>query len=214
MSKNSVHTVYKSKDGKRLPSVTTILGILNKPALLKWAWQCGIDDIDYLKARDSAADAGTLAHSMILAHLKGEKSDTTEYSKEIIDLAENSFLSYLEWERGKKLEPVLIETPLVSECGYGGTMDFYGKVDDVLTLVDFKTGKGIYDEYIIQVSAYDRLLTDNQYPPAKSWRILRIGRDANDNYEEKVIKDIAPAWAIFQHCLSIYRLQKEMKGEK
>src|SRR5438093_1588565 len=35
------HTVYKNAAGKRVPGVTTILGILNKPALLKWAWEQG-----------------------------------------------------------------------------------------------------------------------------------------------------------------------------
>ena len=209
--KTAVHTVYKSEVGKRLPSVTTVIGILNKPALLKWAWQCGVDGIDYLKARDAAADAGTLAHAMILAHIKDEKLDMSEYSKETIDLAENSFLSYLEWEKNRKLEPVLVEKPLVSAMGYGGTPDFYGKIDGTPTLLDFKTGKGLYDEYTIQISAYNQLLMDNGYQPADSLRLLKIGRDANDNYEEKVISNITIPWEIFKHCLEIYGLQNKLR---
>ena len=35
------HTVYKNKYKKEVPSVTTILKILNKPALQKWANSLG-----------------------------------------------------------------------------------------------------------------------------------------------------------------------------
>ena len=32
--KTKAHTVYKTADNKRVPGVTTILGVLNKPALV------------------------------------------------------------------------------------------------------------------------------------------------------------------------------------
>lgn len=213
MAKTAVHTVYKVND-VRVPSVTTIIGVLNKPALLKWAWQCGVDGIDYLKARDAAADAGTLAHSMILAHLKGEQPDTAEYSKETIDLAENSFLSYLQWEKEHQVKPVLVETPLVDEeYKYGGTPDMVGEVDSELCLVDFKTGKGLYPEYEIQLSAYLNILCKNY--PIKRSRLLLIGRSADDNYTEKTFSDLSLQWQLFTHCLAIYNLQKVInKGEK
>ena len=41
-----VHTVYKTKDGKRVPGVTTILGVINKPALVRWANNLGLQGID------------------------------------------------------------------------------------------------------------------------------------------------------------------------
>lgn len=34
-----VHTKYISKDGEQVPGVTTILGILSKPALIHWSWE-------------------------------------------------------------------------------------------------------------------------------------------------------------------------------
>ena len=34
---SQAHTVYKTADGIRVPGVTTVLGVLNKPALIKWA---------------------------------------------------------------------------------------------------------------------------------------------------------------------------------
>ncbi len=46
-TKTKIHTVYKAKAGERVPYVTTILGILNKPALIEWAWKLGTEGTFY-----------------------------------------------------------------------------------------------------------------------------------------------------------------------
>jgi len=214
MSKTSTHTVYKLPDGMRVPSVTTVLGILEKEGLHGWIARVTKDGQDWRSVRDAAADAGTLAHSFILAHLKGEKLNADEYSNNTISQALNSFKSYLSWETGKSIKPILVEQPLVTEMGYGGTPDLYAEIDGVPSLVDFKTGKALYSEYEIQIAAYNRLLLDNGYDPAESWRLLRIGRGEDDGYEERYIRDIGASWQIFVHCLEIYKLQKLLKEGK
>ena len=37
LNKFSAHNVYCNKDDKEVPSVTTILKIINKPSLMYWA---------------------------------------------------------------------------------------------------------------------------------------------------------------------------------
>ena len=54
-----VHTVYKTKDGKRVPGVTTILGVINKPALVRWANNLGLQGIDSTNYVDATARCGT-----------------------------------------------------------------------------------------------------------------------------------------------------------
>ena len=212
-TKTKIHTVYKTQDGKRVPSVTTILGILNKPALLQWAWQCGVDGLDYRTVRDTAGDIGTLAHYMILSHLRKQEPDLSEYSQHNIDLAENCFLKYLEWEQEHTIEPLLVEEPLVSELyGFGGTIDCLAKVNEELWLVDHKTGKAIYPEMAHQLAAYSHLLTEAGYNVANA-RILRIGRDETIDFEERVFNDMKIHWQIFQSCLNIYNLQKVVRKE-
>ena len=109
------HIRYKNQSGVVVPGVTTIIGLLNKPQLVVWANRLGLQVIDSTKFRDDKADIGTLAHAMIVADLKGERCDTSDYSKEQIDQAENSFLYYLDWRKGKELRPLAIEVPMVSE---------------------------------------------------------------------------------------------------
>ena len=221
MNKSKAHIRYKDSKGNILPGVTTILGILAKPALIHWSWKLGMEGIDYHKFRDEKADAGTLGHLFIMNHLRKKKTDTSEYSKKIINMAENSFLSFLEWEKEHKLKPILIEEPLICEdWGFGGTPDYFGFVNanilnDKPELIDFKTGSGIYDEYIIQLAAYQQLVINsdktNELP--EKVRILRIPRSNDEAFEERLLsgKELKVAWNIFLNCLAIYKLKKELK---
>lgn len=208
MSKSKVHTVYKLKNGKRVPGVTTITGQLAKPALVHWAWDLGCKGIDYKKFTDDKADIGTLAHAMVVAHLDGTEPDTDDYSKAQIDQAENCLLSFYEWEKGKQIEVYHAEEPMVSESErYGGTPDIFANVNGVATLIDLKTGKAIYDEYVLQLAAYAHLLCENMDQPAPvSCMILRIGRDESEGFEVRPYTEeqIGKAWVRFQHLLNYY----------
>jgi len=213
-TKTKIHTVYKTQDGQRVPSVTTILGILNKPALLEWAWKCGCEGLDYKKVRDTAGDIGTLAHYLIMCYLNKETPDTSEYSKESIGKAENCLLSFFEWHKANPVKPVIVEEPMVSEFyGFGGTIDCLGELNGELWLVDFKTGKAIYPEMISQLAAYRVLLAEHGHEIANA-RIVRIGRDEDEGFEERVITNLSKEWQVFEHCLKIYNLQKEIRKDK
>jgi len=214
--KEKAHTIYKLSDGTKVPSVTTIISLLNKPALIPWANQLGLQGIDVVKYVDKLAEVGTLAHQMILDYFKKVKTDTSEYSQETIDKAENSFLSFLEWAKNKKIEPILVEQSVVSEeHGFGGTFDFYGIVDKRFTLIDFKTGSGIYPEYSYQLAAYKTLLEYDYETPykVKQAMILRIPRTEDEKFEIKVWTNLDISWNIFLHLLEIYKLKKELEGE-
>jgi hypothetical protein len=213
MAKTKIHTRYKLKDGTLVPGVTTILQVLAKPALIHWAWDLGCKGIDYKKFRDDKAEIGTLAHYLVMCHFKNIEPDTSDYSAKQIDQAENCLLSFYEWEKGHEIEPILVEDPLVSEVDkYGGTLDLFAKIDGVDTLLDIKTGKGIYEEYIYQLAAYFHLLQVNKHNPERA-NILRIGRDENEGFECKTYNksNLAIQWKIFKHCLTIHKLKKEVK---
>lgn len=205
------HTVYKLADGTRVPGATTITGLLNKPHLVRWANKLGLEGIDSSKYTDEAAAVGTLAHAMVQAHLQGETIDTSLYSPMQVELAENSLLSFFEWASRHTIEPIICEIPMVSEkLRFGGTVDCYCKLDGKPTLVDFKTGKAIYDEYFVQTSAYKELLIEHGHP-VEEIKILRIGRDETEGFEERSISDSRKYFEIFQNLLKIYYLKKELK---
>lgn len=205
------HTVYKTSDGMRVPGATTITGLLNKPYLVKWANDLGLEGIDTSKYVDEAASIGSLAHEMVQKHLQKEEINMDNYSKIQIDLASNSFLSYLEWEKQHTIEPILCEEAFVSDnLRFGGTVDCYCMLDGVPTLLDFKTGKAIYPEYFCQVGAY-RMLLEEKGHKVEQVMILRIGRDETEGFEIRSIADTSKYFQIFKHLLDIYYLKKSLK---
>lgn len=207
--KSRAHVIYKLDDGTKVPGVTTVIGILNKPALVIWANRLGLQGIDSSKYRDEMAGIGTLAHQMIVDYFNKVETDTGDYSSNQIKLAENCLLSFWEWERGHKIEVIMAEKQLVSaEFGFGGTIDCFCKLDGQPTLLDFKTGKAIYPEMMYQLAAYEQLLAEDGQLIEVS-RILRIGRDEDEGFEERLIGDTTKHLEIFKHCLAIYKLQRK-----
>jgi len=150
---------YEDKKGTRLPSVTQILGqAWAKPALVAWAHREGARGRPLNKARDEAAEAGTAAHELILAHIGGPDPDMSKYSDEAVAKARISNHHVQDWLEAHTFEPLVVEQPLVSDkMGYGGTPDWYGLLDGVPTVLDIKTGR-LYPDQFVQMAGYRLLL--------------------------------------------------------
>jgi len=205
--KTKAHTIYKNSNNVRVPGVTTILGVLNKPQLVAWANRLGLDGIEVGKYVDDLANVGTLAHALVHEHLTGNKVDLNEYSKNDIDRAENAVISFFEWTKDKDIKVIEAEKQLVSQKGFGGTCDLYAEINGEKYLIDFKTSSGIYEEMMYQLAAYKMLLEENGYPVDKAM-IVRIGRDESEGFETRTVMNFKPLEEIFNHCLAIYQLRK------
>jgi len=209
--KTKAHQRYRNKANKIVVGVTTITGLLAKPQLIPWANRMGLNGIDTTKYVDDKAAIGTLAHQMIQDHLLQVDTDVSDYSPKQVSQAENSVLSYLEWEKNHKIKPILIEEKMVSELyQYGGQLDIYANLDDTPTLIDLKTGSGIYPEMGVQLSAYRQLLIESGHN-IEQCMILNIGRDETEDFQEKKYENIEKYWAIFLHLKAVYDLKKEVK---
>jgi len=213
MGKTKIHQRYNLKDGTRVPGTTTIIGILDKPALLYWAWNLGKEGIDFRKARDKAADIGTIAHYLVECDIKNEKPDLSEYAPADVDKAENAFLAWLDFRKAHKIAPLKSELQLVSEkYRYGGTIDIYAVMDEVPTLIDLKTSSGIYPEMRLQLAAYDNLLHENNYE-VKQQYIVRIDK-SGDEFDVRRMNDLSKEWEMFKVLIPVYELKKEIWRKK
>lgn len=215
MSKKfKAHIVYKTADGKRVPGVTTITGILAKPALIHWAWDLGIQGKDYKKYKNNLADIGTLTHEMIVCFCKGETPDTSDYSNKQIEQAEKCFAKFKNWLNQNPVEFIFAEKPFVSEkYRYGGTLDSLArrKNNGNIILLDYKTSKAVYGEQFLQLSGYHNLVHENTDYRIDENIILRIGRDDIEGFEAIPRKDLKIEWEFFKHCKSVYDLRKKLK---
>jgi len=204
---------YHNAAGDRVPSVTTALGELNKPALVNWANRLGLQGVDVNKYKDELADVGTLTHYLIMCKLQDEVPDISDYTPTQVELARGCFKQYTDWEIKNPITPLISEEPFVSEkYQYGGRLDLYGVSNSEFLLADFKTSaSGIFPEMIYQVAAYRNLLIEQGYKVSKAV-ILRLGRGSTEGAEEKIITpfELDTGFNIFLRCLDIYRLKRNL----
>lgn len=210
---SKAHTRYYLADGTLVPGATTITGLLNKPALVKWANNLGLQGIDSTKYVDKAAAVGTLIHALVEAHITGKTADLSDNTPLEIEMAQVGFKKYLEWEKQHKVEPIFNEKGFVSEkYKYGGTLDFYCKIDGKYTLVDFKSGKGIFNEHFLQVSSYANLLTENKHK-VEQIMILNIGRNEDEPFQHKEIPmpTVRKYFKMFKALLQVYYIKRDLE---
>jgi hypothetical protein len=219
-TKFEAHTTYKDAGGKRLPSVTTILGVLNKPQLVNWAYKLGKDGKDMKAVQDSAMSTGTLLHYLITCELMKDEPDQAyldEFTLRDQRYCNNCLLSWDEWKKDKVIEVIECERPMVSEkFGYGGTLDLLAYINGKLCLCDFKSSNGIYIDYWYQLAAYGNLIEEcvPDQPLIEQYHVLRFGKDDNDQFEDKFLTDLDNHWAIFHNCLEIYKLQNIVRKDR
>jgi len=207
------HTRYYTKSGVLVPGVTTVLSVLNKPALVRWANRLGLEGIDVSKYVDELARIGTLSHYLIECHLKGHKPDLKNYTANQIDLAENSAIKFIQWQDEQKdYKQIASEKGVVSETLlYGGTVDIYCEIDGKKTVIDIKTCKGVYDEMHTQAVAYAKALKDDGCP-VDEIKIVRVGRNEEEGFEVVKVGNIDLHWERFKACRKIYEINKALKA--
>ena len=179
---------FVNGDKTRWPSVTQVLGVINKPALNYWIQNESIKLIEeYLKTlkhtrifvteaaiaeivkkakerpdklKQEAGDIGTKTHQAIEAFIK---TGITQVDKEI-EAPFNSFLMY--WE-SHKIKVLGTEISVCSkEHGYVGTIDLLAEDDTGVFIGDYKTSKsGVYAENALQLGGYAQALSETKGIP-------------------------------------------------
>jgi hypothetical protein len=214
-NKSKAKKPYKLADGTPVPGASTISGMLAKKALEIWHNKMGLMGIDTATYVDDLANIGTAAHAAIIADLSGGRAEDAliELDPASRDAAENSYLSFCAWRNQHDLKPMFLEQEFVSALlKFGGKSDFVGLVDGELELIDFKTGKGIYDNFWIQLAGYSMLVNEQGVFPVR-YRILNIPRANNEDFQEEDKSDLTKHKEIFRRLLDIYWIQKSLRGE-
>lgn len=207
---------YKNAAGKRICGTTTIIGRFKESGgLIHWAWDLGMQGINYRDVRDKAASAGTLAHDMIEAHLRSEEfAPEADADETVLVNARKGFDAFVEWSQQTKLEVVDTEMVLVSEeHQYGGTPDAIGYCAGKLALLDWKTSNRIYQDYLVQIAAYRQLWHENHpHDRLETFHLLRFGKEygefSHHSFPEPLVDR---AWRAFVLMREMYDLDKDLK---
>ena len=177
------------------PSVTNCL-VAEKPAIAWWqtkgalraAWEdreafSRMQDVETavkayqsaaFKQRDKAADVGSDVHAVCEA-LAGDGDLPGLYRAEARPFVDQ----FLKAVSALDIEPVEVERSVWNETyRYGGTFDLYAMVGGVRTLIDLKTGKGVYPEAAWQLAGLNagEVYADDGEPyfPAKRLAVLHL----------------------------------------
>jgi hypothetical protein len=216
---------YYNAEGKRVPGSTTITGARKDPGgLMYWAWDLGMQGINYREKRDEAAGSGTLAHGMIEQHIDKKPIITLDEAiaegntEEQYQAALVGFSAARKWLSQTKIEVVEQEVPFVSEdYQYGGTPDAIGRYPDApsgeFILLDWKTGKLYPTDHIPQIASYRQGWQETN--PGKvitEVHLCHFGKEFGEFGHHMFPPNIIDmGWESFLHMRALYDLDKKLK---
>ena len=217
MGKFGLHgTKYINEEGKRVPSVTTIINQhlgWNKQALLGWTKRMMLGGQDADKVLNEAGDIGTLLHLLIEGHQRGFDIDTKDYSYNQEKAAMKAFAGYLQWYEKVKFKSLRNEVLLINEeMQVGGTIDCIGKMGDDLVVVDWKTSKYLYAENKLQLAAYTYMFEQAQPKANVAYGlVMRFGKE-DGKFHQHVIKreKLETGIEIFKALIKISQLKSKL----
>lgn len=143
-----------------------------------------------------AGEIGTQIHKMIEWTMRTAIGADAGPKPVISDKALWAVMAFEDFAKSVNLKPVLIEQTVYSKVhAYAGTMDLLARVNGVLTLLDFKSGKAIYPESFLQSAAYSVALEEMGYVLPATALILRLPKVDTDPAFEVVT--VPPAQDLF-----------------
>lgn len=160
-----------------------------------------------------AGEIGSQAHALIEWNLRKELGQTVGPEPRIADKALWAFMAYEDWRKKSGLKPLAIEQTVWSTTHrYAGTMDVFGEVliephGTCVAVLDWKTGKGIYDEALLQNAAYVQALIEMGHakPPVYGV-IVRLPKVETDPDFEVLPIAAHEQPALFDAFLAVKRL--------
>lgn len=168
---------YYTINGEKARGVTTVLQRLNKPALVYWSASMAAKHIEatlqpgqsldemeikrlakdalwaHRNTKDDAAELGTFVHQWIQDYVEG-KSPNDPINPKLL----KAITAFKDWYKNLNITDMQCEKKLCSPTlGLAGTVDLICKLDGKLTIIDWKSGSGIYPEYLYQMGAYSAM---------------------------------------------------------
>ena len=216
------------------PSVTTILNVLNKPALKPWAIKITCDYIEENlklllsgnsfsiesvfrivteartaseRAREDAADIGTSAHDYLRDYWRAiiRKTDLPILPEE--GKIGNCVDAALRFFGQHKMVPIAVEDPQYSRLyKVCGRPDWIGYIDDEFSTMDYKSTRSLWPECPIQMTPYAKMHEEmHGLLPKVRWG-LRLDKETGEFQDRRYPPEQFDLdWDSFLCCRTIYQ---------
>jgi hypothetical protein len=210
--------------GDLVPSITNVIGVLDKPALPRWSAKMVAETayrmrhslaemsedeaVDLLKSApwskaNRAADRGTDIHAYLEALINCWEPEPLSGEAVRYQRAADEWFNYY------APEPVATELT-VFHPKYAGTGDLWCRFGGRMAIVDFKTSKAVYSEAALQLSALWGALTTadgDPVPHAGEDTDLFVVRIGMDKFEVKQVADPAGSFETFLALVTAWEWQ-------
>lgn len=178
--------VYETPTGKKYPSVTSVLGMMDKSSLFEWRKRVGEEEANRVSAR--AARRGTVIHSLCEDYLNGLQTEPGMFDAQVF----NSLKPHLD-----RIDNIhALESKLYSDyLQVAGTVDCVAEYDGRLSVIDFKTSGRLKSRddihgYFIQTAAYAVAFEERTGIPVSRLVILM----GVDNEQPLIFKEKRDDW--------------------
>lgn len=226
-------------DGKRATGVTTIIGVLAKPALINWAAKEaanyflaavnklasapisteileGIHEqaiVAHNKKKEAAGTHGTDAHALVELYVN---ECISKYNGEPYEHVEISPIKpFVDWAVANVGTFLFAERQMFDAALFiAGTADFGCILKTGQKLIgDFKTSSGVYGiDYFLQCAGYKLLAESEGDKGYDGCVIVRLGKKGPKDFDVTYSYDTVTAETAFLACLTIYRAQATLQS--
>lgn len=162
---------YTTPSGVVLPSVTTVIGAMNKASIMEWRNAVGNEEAN--RVSRYASGRGTRVHNLAEKYLKDEPIDWMRQMPDAVAMF-RTMIPLLQ-----RIDNIhYIEQALWSEkVGMAGRVDLIAEWDGVLSVIDFKTSNKIktkedIPDYFAQCTAYSCMYEEHVGRPIDQIVIL------------------------------------------
>ena len=196
---------YFTPEGNAYPSITTVLGVLNKEGIIAWRQRVG--EAEANRISQQAATRGTAVHKLAEDYLDN-KEDWNKGAMPSNLQSFNDLKSILD----QRLNNVWFQEEFLysDRLKCAGQVDCIAEFDGQLSIVDFKTSRKPKKEewitnYFIQASFYAAAFYERTSIPIKQGVILITV----DGSEPQIFK--VNTYDYLEHFIAVRKKYKEMK---
>lgn len=189
---------YRTPEGNKYPSITTVLGHEEKPWLNEWRQSLGREKADKETAR--CAERGTNIHALVEKYLNNQTNFTSGFLPEYVKGFNQLKLRLNNINNIRSQEAGLYSDTL----GVAGTVDCVAEYEGVVSVIDFKTSNrdkdtSMVQDYFLQTAAYAIMWAERTGEPIDDLVILMsvekgmvplVFKDKIDKYVEPLVKRI------------------------
>ncbi len=176
------------------------------------------------KKLKEAGEIGSSIHELIEWETRRRMGQGVGVRPKAPEEAEAAFLKWVKWADDSQAKFVFLEQAVWNEkVGYAGRMDATAEVKwpdqdaPIYTLIDYKSGKAIYPEAILQVSAYREAIRSMGHRIPDRAIIIRVPKQKTDpevETREVLTDELDAAFVTFRAVFHLYRWMKQHENPK